>query len=457
MDKKGLHIIIVGCGKVGRSLTAQLRKEGHDITLIDRDESKLSEMENTYDIMSVNGNGASYSVQQDAGVNNADLLIAVTGSDELNLLCCTVAKRAANCAAIARVRDPDYSVDAEYLREKLGLALIVNPELETAREISYTLTLPIALDVNPFAGGLAELVRVKIEEGNPLIGKKLLDFGKRIAGAVLICAVEREGAVYIPSGSFELKKGDIVSFVTERKIAQRVFQAVGIKTGQVKSAMIIGGGMGGYYLARRLIARGVEVKIIEKKRSRCEELAEVLHDAIIINGDALSTDLLREEGIEYVESVISLTGIDEQNIFLSLYARMQNPTAKTLTRISRMQFREVLPSLELGSVIDPKTVTTEEIVAYVRAKNNSRGENIVTLYHLYDERVEAVEFRVGAGSPVAGIPLMNLQMKDNLLIACINRNGHVIIPTGMDQILAGDTVMVVTTHLGMKELSEISA
>lgn len=457
MEKQGLHIIIVGCGKVGRSLTAQLRKENHDITLIDRDASKLSDMENLYDIMSVNGNGASYSVLEEAGLENADLLIAVTGSDELNLLCCTVAKRAANCAAIARVRDPDYSVDAEYIREKLGLAMIVNPELEMAREISYMLTLPIALDVNTFAGGRSEIVRIKIEEGNAMIGKRLQDFGKKIVGMVLICAVERDGDVYIPSGSFEIRKGDIVSFVTERRLAQKVFHSVGFKTGQVRSAMIIGGGKGGYYLARRLINRGVEVKIIEKRKSRCEELAGTLHDAIIINGDALSTDLLREEGIEYVESIIPLTGIDEQNIFLTLYGKMRNQTAKTVTRISRMQFREVLPALDLGSIVDPKAVTAEEIIAYVRAKNNSRGEEIETLYHLYDERVEAIEFRVGDAPDVTGTKLMDLQLKDNLLIACINRNESVIIPGGSDMILPGDRVMVVTTHLGMTEISEILA
>ena len=455
MKEQGLHIIIVGCGKVGRNLVGQLRKEGHFITVIDRNPAVLSEMENLYDIMSVNGNGASYSVQSEAGVDNADLLIAVTGSDELNLLCCTVARRAANCAAIARVRDPDYSKEAAYLQEKLGLAMIVNPELETAREISHILTFPVALDVSPFARGLAEIIRMKIAPGDMLCGRKLQDFGKKIAGSVLIGAVERDGDVYIPSGSFELAEGDIVSFVTERKLVQQFFHAIHIRTGQVRSAMIIGGGKGGYYLGKRLLDRGVEVKIIEKNRKRCEYLAGILHDAVIINGDGTSAELLREEGIHYSESVIPLTGIDEQNVFLTLYARQQNPDAKTITRISRSEFKEVFTSLNLGSIIDPNAITVEEIIAYVRAKNNSRGNDIDTLYHLYDNRVEAIEFRVIQESEVTGKRLMDLHLKDNLLIACIDRGGRIIIPGGNDRIEVGDAVMVVTTNMGMKELTEI--
>ena len=458
MAKNGLHIIIVGCGKVGRSLAAQLCKEGHDITLIDRDQAALQDMENLYDVMGVCGNGASYGTLQEAGVDGTDLLIAVTGSDELNLLCCTVAKRAAACDTIARVRDPDYSVESAYLREKLGLAIIVNPEMETAWEISHLLTLPVALDVNTFARGMAELVRIKIEPGNALAGRRLSDFGNKVSGSVLICAVERAGDVYIPSGSFQIQEGDIVSFVTARRTVNRFFHTIGLKTGQIKAAMIIGGGRSGYYLGRRLLDMGVEVKIIERRRERCEMLASLLHDAVIIHGDGSSADLLREEGLEYTEAVIPLTGIDEQNIFLTLYARQKNPTAKTITRVSRTQFRDVLSGMDLGSVVDPKTMTIDEIVAYVRAKNNSRGaSNIDSLYHLYGDKAEAMEFNVEQPSEVTGKRLMDLKLKDNLLVACISRGGKILIPGGQDEIRPGDRVMVVTKHSGMRELREIQA
>ena len=454
----GLHIIIVGAGRVGRSLALQLRKENHDITLVDRNATVLSEMENLSDILCVNGNGASYNTLSEANLEKADLLIAVTGSDELNLLCCTMAKRSANCAAIARVRDPDYSVEAEYIREQLGLAMIVNPEQETAQEIATILTLPAAQDVNPFAHGMAEIVRLKIEAGNALVGKKLQDLKKRFSGEVLICGVERNGNVTIPSGDFVVEIGDIVAFVGTRRNISRFFRSIGIPTGQVRTALIIGADRGGYYLAKQLMEQGVEVKLVERSRERCEELAGLLHDAIIINGNGLSTDLLREEGLEYSEGIVPLTGVDEQNIFLTLYARQKNPRAKTITRISRMEFRDMLPSLNLGSVVDPKAITTDRIIGYVRAKNNSvRADEIETLYNLYDGRVEAVEFIAGDDSPVVGKRLMDLNLKNNLLVTCIQRGGKILIPGGQDKILPGDSALIVTSHLGLSQLSEILA
>ncbi|MCI8381246.1 MAG: Trk system potassium transporter TrkA [Lachnospiraceae bacterium] len=453
---KGLQIIIVGCGKVGRTLVEQLSREGHDITIVDRDAEKVQTISSLYDVMGVTGNGASYSVQMDAGIENTDLLIAVTDSDELNLLCCTVAKRVGNCAAIARVRTPDYSIEAGYLRDKLGLAMIINPEMEASREIGRILYVPTALEVNSFAHGQAEMIKIKVPENNMLAGKKIVRIGKEVdfLDKILICAVERGDEVYIPSGDFRIEGGDIVSFVAPRLQAKEFLERIGFKTNQVKNCMIIGGGKAAYYLAKQLLHMGISVKIIENDRKRCEELSVLLPKAVIINGNGSDEELLKEEGIARVESFVPLTGIDEENIMLTLYARHVS-NAKVITKINRIAFREVISSLDLGSVIYPRYITSEAIIAYVRAKKDSMDSNIETLYHLFNSRVEAIEFRVYKESAVTGIPLMKLALKNHLLIAFINRNNDIIIPSGHDTIEVGDTVMIVTTHTGFNDLQDI--
>lgn len=452
--KQGLNIIIVGCGKVGATLIEQLCKEGHDITIIDQNAAKIQAMTNLYDVMGIVGNGASYSVQMDAGIENTDLIIAVTDSDELNLLCCTVAKRVGNCAAIARVRTPDYSKEVGYLREKLGLAMIINPELEAAKEAARILYLPTALEVNSFAHGQAEMIKFKVPEDNILDGMSISYLGRNIAPNILICAIERDGEVHIPSGDFEMAKGDIISFVASRKVAKSFLEDIGFKTNQVKNAMIIGGGKAAYYLAQQLLNMGISVKIIENDRARCEELSALLPKAIIINGDGTDEELLKEEGIEYVESFVPLTGIDEENIMLTLHAR-QVSKAKVITKINRITFKNVISQLDLGSVIYPRYITSEAIIAYVRAKKDSMDSNIETLYHLFDYRAEAIEFRVDEESEVTNISLAELSLKKNLLISFINRNGSIIIPSGQDCIKVGDTVMIVTTHTGFNDIQDI--
>lgn len=450
----GLNIIIVGCGKVGTTLIEQLRKEGHDITIIDQNAQKVQEIASLYDIMGLPGNGASYKVQMEAGIEDADLIIAVTNSDELNLLCCTVAKQVGNCAAIARVRTPDYSSEAGYLRETLGLAMIINPELEASKEAARILYLPTALEVNSFAHGNVEMVKFKIPSGNVLNGMSIAYLGKNIASDILICAIERKGEVYIPSGSFQMEAGDTISFVASHKNGRHFLKDIGFNTTQVKNTMIIGGGKASYYLAKQLLSMGISVKIIEKNKTRCEELSIYLPKAIIINGDGTDPDLLAEEGIEYTESFIALTGIDEENILLTLHAK-QVSNAKVITKINRLAFKDVISGLDLGSVIYPRYITSEAIIAYVRAKKNSMNSNIETLYHLFDHRVEAIEFKVYESSKVTDIPLMTLPLKKNLLISCINRNGKVIIPSGQDSIQVGDSVMIVTTHTGFQDILDI--
>ena len=452
--KHNLNIIIVGLGKVGGTLVEQLSKEGNDITIIDKNPTAVQAMSGLYDIMGIVGNGASYSVQMEAGIENCDLFIAVTESDELNLLCCTVAKRVSNCSAIARVRTPDYSKEVEYLREKLGLTMIINPDLEAAKEVARILYLPATLEVNSFAHGQAELIKFKIPEGNILANLPISQLGKAVSHKVLICAVERDGEVFIPSGNFVLEEGDIISYVANRKVAKQFLNALGFNTRQVKNTMIIGGGTSAQYLADKLIHSGVSVKIIEKDRARCEELSLLLPKAIIINGDGTDEELLKEEGIHSAESFVPLTGIDEENIMLTLFAR-QVSNAKVVTKINHITFKDVINNLDLGSIFYPRYITSEAIIAYARAKKNSLGSNIETLYHMFDSRVEAIEFRVRNASKVTNTPLMELSLKKNLLITFINRNGSIIIPSGQDSIHVGDTVMVVTTHTGFNDIMDI--
>lgn len=455
--KNGFRIIIVGCGKVGATLVGQLSKEGHDITIIDTNSSIVSDIAGAYDIMGITGNGASFTTLIEAGIENADLLIAVTDSDELNLLCCTLAKAFGHCAAIARVRTPDYSKETSYLREKLGLAMIINPELEAALEVASILALPNALSVNAFAHRQATLVKFQLPEGNKIAGKSIAEIGQMLKSNFLFCVIERNNEVYIPNGRFVLEEGDIISYVSNRRNASAFLSEIGYKSDKVKDTMIIGGGKGAFYLAEQLTSMGVKVKIIETNKARCEELSLLLPKSTIINGDGIDKYLLAEEGIETVESFVPLTGIDEVNVLLTLHAKNVS-SAKVITKINKINYTDVLSSLDLGSVIYPNMITSEAIVAYVRAKKNSQGSsNIETLYHMFDGRVEAIEFKVSANSPVVGIPLMNLKRKDDVLLSCISRKGKIILPSGQDTIEAGDNVMVITKHKGFSDIADILA
>ncbi|MDO5298304.1 MAG: Trk system potassium transporter TrkA [Clostridia bacterium] len=450
-----MNIIIVGCGKVGHTLTEQLVREGHDITVVDTNERVIRDVTDVFDVMGIRGNGASLTVLEDAGIRRADLFIAVTGSDELNLLCCTIAKKAGKgLAAIARVRNPDYSEELAYLRQQLGLSMIINPELEAAREMARLLSRPQALTISAFAKGHAELVRFKIPAGNLLCGRTIMQLGDILQFNFLVCAVEREGNVSIPGGSYVLHEGDDITIIASSRDVHRIFESIGMRSQAVRSCMIIGGGKSSYYLAKQLLEQRLQVKIIESNRQRCEDLNEMLPEATIICGDGGDEELLKEEGIGSVEAFVPLTGLDEENILLTLYAK-RVPGLKTITKINRITFNDVIDGLELGSVVYPKYITSEAIIAYVRARQNSIGSNVETLYHMFDNRVEAIEFHIDKDAPVVGVPLMELKKKDNLLIACINRGGKIIFPRGQDAIQPGDSVIIVTTHSGFGDISDI--
>lgn len=450
-----MKIIIVGCGKVGTTLAEQLNRENHDITLIDTNEEAIQKISNSADVMGVTGNGAVYQVQMEAGIQDADLLIATTNSDELNMLCCLIAKKAGNCHTIARIRNPEYSSEIRYIREELNLSLAINPELAAAREIARLLRFPSAIKIEPFAKGRIELLKFLIPEHSLLNDMRVMDVVNRLKSNVLICVVERGNDVVIPDGNFVMKKGDKISFIASHQESADFFKKAGVDNNIVKSAMFVGGGKLTHYLCRLLEDTKIKIKIIERDEERCRQLSELLPKAMIIHGDGTDEQLLLEEGIRQTEAFASLTGFDEENIMLSLYASSQSK-AKLITKVNKIAFENVINSLNLGSLIQPKMLTAEIILQYVRAMQNSMGSsNIETLYKIAADKAEALEFRVKEGSPVLGIPLEKLKLIDNLLVACINRGGTIITPRGKDTVEAGDTVIVVTTHTGLNDLTDI--
>ena len=450
-----MKIIIVGCGKVGTTLAEQLNRENHDITLIDTNEEAIQNISDSADVMGVTGNGAVYQVQMEAGIQDADLLIATTNSDELNMLCCLIAKKAGNCHTIARIRNPEYSSEIRYIREELNLSLAINPELAAAREIARLLRFPSAIKIEPFAKGRIELLKFLIPEHSLLNDMRVMDVVNRLKSNVLICVVERGNDVVIPDGNFVMKKGDKISFIASHQESADFFKKAGVDNNIVKSAMFVGGGKLTHYLCRLLEDTKIKIKIIERDEERCRQLSELLPKAMIIHGDGTDEQLLLEEGIRQTEAFASLTGFDEENIMLSLYASSQSK-AKLITKVNKIAFENVINSLNLGSLIQPKMLTAEIILQYVRAMQNSMGSsNIETLYKIAADKAEALEFRVKDGSPVLGIPLEKLKLIDNLLVACINRGGTIITPRGKDTVEAGDTVIVVTTHTGLNDLTDI--
>ena len=450
----GTYTIVVGCGKVGAALTAQLSREGHDIAVIDVNSTVLTDITNNYDVMGLIGNGASHAVQLEAGIEKADLLVAVTDSDELNLLCCLIAKKAGGCNTIARVRNPVYTGEIDFIKEELGLSLTVNPEYAAATEAARVLRFPSAVQIETFARGKVEIVKVKIPENSVLDGCPLAQIHKRTGTDVLICTVERGEHVEIPNGSFVLKAGDTISIVASKENTRDFVSRIGLKSRRVRDCMIIGGGKIAFYLAQQLLDSGIRVKIIEKSRERCEELSDLLPKAVIINADGSNQSILMEEGIKDYEAFVTLTGMDEENLFLSLFAQNASK-AKVITKVDRLAFDEIIKRLDLGTLLHPKNITADNIVRYVRALQNSIGSNMESLYKIIEDKVEAMEFVIGSDSPVVGIPLSELKVKPNVLIACISRGGRIIIPNGNTSIHVGDSVVVVSGHLGFGDIGDI--
>ena len=452
-----MKIVIVGDGKIGSTLAEQLCSEGHDITVIDRLSERLEQTSEDLDILCIEGNGVTVATQMEAGVDTADLLIAVTSEDEVNLLSCLVAKKLGAKHTIARVRNPEYDSELSLISDDLGLSLSVNPDLQCAEEMARSLRIPSAIKTDTFAGGNVELLTFQLPADSVLVGKTLMELPSLIRAKVLVCAVERgEKEVHIPSGSFRLEAGDRICFVASRKNAQGFFRQVGLSSGRIRSALIVGGGRIAYYLARLLLDSGLSVTIIEADYARCEQLSELLPKATILHGDGTNESFLLEAGLASTDAFAAMTGIDEENILISLYARRNYPKTKVVTKVNRRSFESILKTMDIGSVYNPRFTTSNRICRYARSMENSLSSSkIETLYKLCGERVEALEFRVAEGSPVCGQELMKLPVRKNILIGCITRAGKVIIPSGHDTIEPGDSVIVVTTVTGLAELDDI--
>ena len=449
-----MKIIIVVCGKIGTTLAEQLSSEHHDLVVIDTNPQKIQQLSESIDVMGIVDNGASINVLSDAGIEDAHLLIAVTGSDELNLLCCVIAKKVSKCHTIARVRNPLYNKERNFIRKSLGITMIINPELASAIEISRLLRFPSAIELDTFAKGRVELLKFKLLPEFRLSGMSVMEIVDKLRCNVLICGVERGEEVFIPSGNFILQDNDLISIMASPKNSASFFKKVGIHTHQVKNALIVGGGTLGYYLASLLIDLKIKVRIVENNQERCQQLSELLPDATVICGDGTDKKLLLQEGLTQTESFITLTNMDEENIFLSLFAK-KNSKAKLITKVNRIAFDDIIDGLDIGSVIYPKYITADYILQYVRAMENSLSSNVETLYHILDNQAEALEFSVKEASAVTDIPLSQLNLKENLLIACINRNGSIQIPRGQDTIQVGDTVIIVTSVKGLRDLKDI--
>lgn len=449
-----MKIIIVGCGKVGTTLAEQLNNEHHDIMLIDKNAGVINSITERIDVMGVVGNGAVYKVQMEAGIQETDLLIATTNSDELNMLCCLIAKKAGNCHTIARIRNPEYDSEIRYIREELGLSMTINPEMAAAMEIARLLQFPSAIKIDTFAKGRIEILKFLVPDQSILDHMMVREVLTKLHCNVLICAIEHSNDVIIPSGQSVMMAGDKISFIASPSEANKFFKQAGIDNNTVKTAMLVGGGKITYYVAKLLENSKINVKILEQNLDRCKELSELLPRAMVIHGDASNQDLLLQEGIGQIDAFASLTGFDEENIMLSLYAASQSK-AKLITKVNRIAFENVINSMNLGSVIYPKLITAETILQYVRAMQNSMGSNVETLYKIVADRAEALEFRVAKEPAIVGIPLEKLELKKNLLVASISRRGRFISPRGKDTIEEGDRVIVVTTVTGLNDLRDI--
>ena len=450
-----MKIVIVGDGKVGYNIAKQLLAEGHDIVVIDNNPDVLEDSLHKLDVLVVDGNGVTLQTQEEADVANSDLLIAATSADEINLLCCILAKKLGCRHTICRMSNPDY---VQSIRDDFGLSMTVNPELTAAREIFRILQFPSFLKRDTFAKGRVEIVELKLTEDCALVGKRLERLSDVLRGVkILVCAVERGDEVCIPDGSFELRANDKITVTAPRSELVKMLKALKISNQKIRDVLIIGGSKIAVYLAEELIKSGVNVKIIEQKLEKCRALSERLPSAVIINGDGTLQDLLSSEGIEETDAVISLTNIDEENLVISMYADSCG-VPKSITKINRTEYLRLFKDRDIGSVICPKMLASYEIIRYVRAMDNTTGGSVKTMYRIVDEKVEALEFAVTDSTKCIGEPLKKVNLKNNILLACINRMGKVIIPSGNDYIMAGDTIIVITTAEGMyKDINDIFA
>ena len=452
-----MRIIIVGCGKIGTTIIASLVNEGHDVVAVDDNPDIIADITNTYDAMGVCGNGADCETLAEAEVEKAELFVSVTGSDELNMLSCFIARRMGAKHTIARIRNPEYNDSSlGFLCQQLDLSVSINPELLAAQELFNMLKFPSAVNVETFSGQSFEIVELRLKADSPLIGMKLLELRKRYQAKFLVCVVQRGEDVYIPDGNFELKSGDKIGLTASPLEIQKLLKMLGILQKKARNVMILGASRTAYYLAKLLTGSGNSVKIIEKDRERCEEFCNSLPGAVIICGDGAEPELLLEEGLGSVDAFVALTGMDEENILLSFFANAQN-VPKVIPKVNRNELSSMAEKLGVDSMISPQKMVSEVLTRYARALQNSLGSNVETLYKIMDGKAEALEFNVQPDFRFLEVPLKEMKLKDNVLVAGIVRGRKTIIPVGDDVIRSGDRVIVLSTEHRLHDLSDIIA
>ena len=450
-----MKIIIGGCGKIGETLLAALVSEGHDVVALDNDPAVIAQITNIYDVMGVCGNAADCETLEDAGIAETELFIAVTPSDEVNMLSCFLAKRMGAEYTIARIRNPEYNDGSlGFMKQELGLSMAINPEQLAAKELFDRLKMPSAVKIETFAGRAFELIEMRLKDDSPLDGMMLKDLRDKYKTKVLICVVQRGDEVHIPSGNFVLRNGDRIGLTAAPYEMEKFLSNIGMLKKQARNVMLLGGSKTAWYLAKMLEETGSSVKIIEKDEKTCFTLSETLHDATIIHGDGSEHELLLEEGLHSTDAFISLTGMDEENILISLYAAQQKvPTV--ISKVNRNELVSMAEHLGIDCVISPRKVVSDVLLQYARALDNSRGSNVETLYKLMDDQAEALEFGVGMDSRLTNIPLRDLDLKPGILIAGIIRERQTIVPGGNDSILPGDKVVVIAANQRLADLSDI--
>ena len=450
-----MNIIVVGCGKIGTTVLESLVAEGHDVTAVDNRPLPLTDITNIHDVMTVCGNGADCETLAEAGVADADLVVAATGSDEVNMLCCHIAKQMGAANTVARIRKPEFN-DGSLIKMKdlLNLSMSINPDRLAALDMYHILRLPAAVKLETFSSGRFQMIEIKLKEDSPFVGVPLYELRGKFKATFLICVVQRGEEVFIPDGRFVLQGGDRIGITAKHTELQKLLRSIGPKQKQARKVMILGGSRTAYYLANRLLSAGTEVKIIDKDRETCEQLCELLPSASVICGDGTQQELLLEEGLESMDAFVSLTGLDEQNILLAFFAASHN-VPKVIPKVNRKELGDLAQQLGLECVVSPRETIADVLVQHARALENSVGSNIETLYRLMDDGAEALEFNVKDDPRLVNIPLKSLQLKRQVLVAGINRGREALIPTGDDVILPGDKVVVITAAGRLNDLSDI--
>lgn len=450
-----MNIIIAGCGKIGTTIISSLVEEGHNIVVIDNDPSVITEITNIYDVMGISGNCVDSDILKEAGVENAELFISVADSDELNMLSCFIAKNLGAKYTVARIRNPEYNDKSlGFMKKHLQLSMAINPEHLAAQELFNILKFPSAVKIETFSRRYLEMIQIKLKEDSFLDGIKLSDIRTKFDARILVCCIQRGDEVFIPNGNFVLKSGDKIGIMATHSEFQKLFKQAGQAQKQAKNVMVLGGGRVSYYLSEMLTSIGTSVKIIEKDEKNCETLCELLPKATIIHGDGAQQELLLEEGLLKTDAFVSLTGIDEENILVAIFALTHN-VPKVISKLNRDELIGMAEKLGVESIVSPKKIVSDVIIRYARALQNSMGSKIESLYKFMDDKAEALEFNVVEDAPMINVPLKDLKIRPNILIGGIIRDRKTIIPNGNDVILSGDRVVVIAANQRLQDLADI--